>query len=311
VVQAGLARPEDIVLSSTGGRIADWARLWPATVPLARLFEGSGDGSLPQVPLTWRTAVRDNLPPERLDRWITATRELCHSDVVSWVADLLEVRQSELQALLAGRALEDEATAARSRPWLPTLLSGLSRVEALQALAAQIRLGLFIGDENGAAELIHALVPNDGDAAHELATHALCRIGSIPQLDGVPPDLASAVVDRLPPLEVVAAALRMTDIGLNLNEGWLDAVAGLVSRSGAVCPETGYLKRQLKRHPALAERLSHLAGWEKLQTGRPIRIRFALVLLRLLGLTPEDFLGELLASKGADIPTLAVPRRKR
>jgi hypothetical protein len=285
-----LARPDDIVIAPEDGpQVPHWAALWPATARLAHLYEGHGAGALPAVPAGWRAAVRGGLAPLRLARWLAASPELPRAEVNAWAAEVLELPPRRLEALLDGdRDGADADTAGRARDWLAALAGGRPRPEALRLLVAQVRLGTFQGDENGAGELVEQLLPQESEPGRELAVHALCRVGPLPQLDGVSPDLALASIDGLDPIDLVDAAFRMTGTELSTRPEWVEAVAALVERSGAVGASRGYLKRQLRRHAALAVRLAQLPGWERLALDRPLRERLALQLLKILGVCPES-----------------------
>jgi hypothetical protein len=290
LAREGLARPDDIVIAPEDGRqVPHWAALWPTTARLAHLYEGHGAGALPAVPAGWRAAVRGGLAPSRLARWLAASPELPRAEIDAWAAEVLELPRGRLEALLDGdRGGADADTAGRARDWLAALAGGRPRPEALRLLAAQVRLGLFQGDENGAGELVDQLLPQESEPGRELAVHALCRVGPLPQLDGVSPDLAQASIYGLDPVDLVDAAFRMTGTELTTRPDWVEGVATLVERSGAACAPRGYLKRQLRRHAALAVRLAQLPGWERLALDRPLRERLALRLLKLLGVRPED-----------------------
>jgi hypothetical protein len=286
----GLARPEDVAIAPEDGRqVPLLAALWPVTAPLADLYEGFGSGTLPPVPAGWRAAVRASLAPMRLARWLAASPEVPRAAAVAWAAEVLELAPRRLQALLEGQLdAADAEAAAGARDWLAALAAGRPRVDALRLLAAQVRLGLYHADESGAGELAGQLLPAETEAGRELAVHALCRVGPLPQLDGVSPDLARVLIAGLDAIGLVDAAFRMTGSQLTADADWVEAVATSIARSGAACPPHGYLKRQVRRHPALAARLAGLPGWERLEPERSLRERVAMGVLKILGVRPED-----------------------
>ena len=301
LVEHGLARPQDVV-PAVEGDLAACARLWPETLPLARLLT-QGQTAFPEppeLPEPWRPSIRAAVRPGLARRWIGALADADRGHLRTWIVDLHGLAGSGLAALWGeGDLPDDRATFRRAVPWIGSLLAPEPRGVRLQALSTVMQSRLLQDDEDLAAGVVSGLCDGDGHRAQDLAIHALCGRGCLPCLDGAPADLIVVLAPALKPAALATALVQSDGIPVSEEAILADALVARIRQSPAPCPPDGYLRRQLERHPLLWVRLGELPGWEELAPGEEERKRLLVRLLSHLRLSP-DVLREAMESKNIE-----------
>lgn len=143
-------------------------------------------------------------------------------------------------------------------------------------------------EEKRAEDLLQVMAPELRGDAFSLAVHALTGIGPIPCLDAVPAPIVAAFANVVAPIALVDALMALSAPRLDLSPSAIQAIVAAVRVSGLPCPDHGYRTDQINTHMPLAQALAALPGWTSLDVRLSVRRRWALDLLRQVGMSVDD-----------------------
>jgi hypothetical protein len=284
----GLARPEDLIPAVDGSDLAECARAWQETSPIADLIENVSD-DLPETPPAypphWRIALGNSLSIFRLKKWAQKVQPAQSNAVLSWVARLYDLDLRALQAFRGEEAMpESRERTELLLPWIELFLVSETRARRLRGLGNTAQSGISRGDEKFALRLAHAILPDENEQAIEFAVYGLAGLGPMPLLDMVPADL---IIALLPSVDVQALIDRLfigEETLLSADKSLGASIGEQLRQRQIACPERGYTTAQRSRHMLLAAAISIAPGWERLSPDEAQRRQFAQALLRRLEL---------------------------
>lgn len=310
LARVDLARPEDLLLGEADApNLAQYARLWPQTEPLAGLFGGAGadTADVPSAPASWAVALRCAFTPSQGAEWLARLDPERRAAGRRWLAGMLGLEPGLLETM-SGEAsvrLEREKVLA-NLDWLSALMSSMPHARRLEGLAGASRSGVAAGDESFAGQLVSLLLPSADGQAREFALHALSGVGPMPPPAGVPADLAVAVLPALDVAAFVDAVFASRETVLSSDADFCRALAERAEHSGVACPARGYTAEQRRRHLPLACALARVPGWEPLAPDAAARAAHVLRLMTRLDLRPDDLCN---AARAAEPEPLPEPQR--
>jgi hypothetical protein len=309
---SGLASPEDL-LPEDSASLLDCARVWPRTQALVHVIEERrGDVDLESLwfPEHWGPSVRQSFTPDRATEWLRAVDQCRLGTARRWLSRLHGF-DPLLGEMLSGSepAEADSLDAPKNLPWLATVAASLSKAERLRGLAGMAGTDVAVGREALADAISRALLPGVDEASRTLAAYSLNRVGPFPSVEGVSPELVLALTPALDVVALINAIFISQNTGLSSHAGTAGALVERLRATGSACPPHGYSLRQRQLHVPLASALAQVPGWESLAPDAGGRARYAVLLLRQLGLEPGDLLGVEHPSEGPAVDSTKLPEK--
>jgi hypothetical protein len=290
LVEARLARPEDVVPPSGSEALAAAAELWPQTAFLASVLRG--EGPVPpetSTPSGWRSALREALTTGTALRWLTRLDRKALPAARSWIAETLGL-PAALPKLFDGEApsQSDAEELWRHLPWIETFSRAGDPEDLPELLVILIRAQIASDDDVLAEEIVLCLFPGAGEELRALAVHLLSGMGPMPLLSQISPEVLSRLVPVMPVLPLVDALFASPERALTRSPALTEAVYVHVKESAEACPMRRYTQAQIGRHAPLARRLAELSEWERVSPDRTVLLRLTRREVRRLGLSVSE-----------------------